>query len=142
VVLAYAHDCAVGGDDAVGVAVAHRHCRLGRDHDWLAARFEPVDALIGPFGEPHDAVAHPPRRAAVLVYPGAGVPRRSEHVGGGGAGVEWTALQCGAAALSGSLLRPPHVTAVNGDRTRRRRRPHHQLRGDRRRPRPERHRVA
>ena len=52
---------AVGADVAVGVAQAPGHGRLGRDRHRLRSRLEPVEPLVGPVGEPGDAVAEPRR---------------------------------------------------------------------------------
>ena len=66
----------VGHDAEVGVPHAGRHRRLRRHRDrGVAAGVEPVQPLVGELGEPQRAVLHRPRAAAVLVHPGAGVPR-------------------------------------------------------------------
>ncbi len=64
---------AVRAEVAVGVAVAAWPARLGGERDGLGAGLEPVQALVGPVGEPHHAAVHPPSGAAVLVDGGARV---------------------------------------------------------------------
>ena len=64
---------AVRAEVAVGVAVAAWPARLRGERDGLGSGLEPVQALVGPVGEPHHAVAYPPGGAAVLVDGGARV---------------------------------------------------------------------
>ena len=67
-----------------GRRTAPRRARAGsgrhRDRG-VAARVDPVQPLVGEVGEPHRAPGDRPRAAAVLVHPGAGVPRRGQEVG-------------------------------------------------------------
>ena len=58
---------AVGGEPAVGEAVACWNIGIGRNRVRLLADLVPVDTLIGEVREVDDSVIDPIRRAAVLV---------------------------------------------------------------------------
>ena len=110
---------AVGAELAVGVAVAARPGRLGGERDGRRAGLEPVQALVGPVGEPHHTVAHPPRGAAVLVDGRARVAALGKQLVRTTVGA--AADQLRAPALARAALGPhdvrtvdPHLTEADG----------------------------
>ena len=114
VALAHADDRrAVGGEVAVGEAVGARARGLGGERHGVGAVREPVEALVGPVGEPDDAVARPPAAPAVLVDGGARVPALGKQVGASAVGA--AAHELGAPALRGPALGPQHVVAVEDE---------------------------
>jgi hypothetical protein len=100
---------------AVGVPVAAGPGGFGGQRDGFAAGREPVEALVGPVGEPHDAVTHPPGGPAVLVDGGARVHAVREQVlsdclsAAGGGPVVAPAHELGPAALGRPALGPDDV---------------------------------
>ena len=138
-VLAHADDpLAIRRHVAVGVPVTSgrrglRGQRLGDP----CARIPPVQTLVLPQREPHDAVAYPPGGTAVLVHGGAGVLSRCEQLRN--PLVRVTPDQRRPPSLGGPALRPHHLVAVDADLAQPDRLRDDHLRGDRRRPRPVRH---
>ena len=103
---------AVGSHPAVGEAQGSGLVRLGRQHDGVAARFDPAEPLIVEVDVEDDAVANPPSATPVLVNRRAHVRTRRSHV-------EAIAIapadQHRPALLLGAQLRPPDVVAIWND---------------------------
>ena len=116
---------AVGGEVAVGEAVGAQGRGLRGERLRLAALFEPVEPLVGPVREPDDAVADPPRRAAVLVDGGARVEALRQQVDAHPVGAPPHEL--GAPALAGPPLRPHDSVPVDGQLAQPHRVGHHEL---------------
>ena len=134
VALAHAdHPVGVGGEAAVGVAVAVVVGGLGRERERVVgAGVEAPEALVGPVGEDEVGLVEAPGPAAVLVHPGAGGEALGQHVDALAAGA--VAHDLDAAALLGPGLGPPHVDQADGGLADRHALGHDQLGGDRRRP--------
>ena len=83
---------------------------VGGERLGFAAGGEPVQALVGPVGEPHHALAHPPGRTPVLVDGRSRVAPVRQEVRDRAVGR--AADELGAAALRGASLTPVDVVAV------------------------------
>ena len=94
-------------------AVCPRGRRFRGERQRLGVGREPVEPLIGPVGEPDDAVARPPAATAVLVDGRARVPPLGQQVGAGA--VRVAAHDLVAAALGGPALGPEDVVAVHDE---------------------------
>ena len=102
---------AVRAELPVGVAVAARPDRLGGERLGRAPGLEPVQALVGPVGEPQHAVAHPPGGTAVLVHGGARVASLGQQLVRGPVGTAPDQLR--PPALGRPALGPHDVAAVH-----------------------------
>ncbi len=114
---------------AVGVPVGARRGRLGRDRLRRAAGVQPVQPLVGPVGEPGDAVAHPPAAAAVLVHRGARVPiggQQLDRVPSGSSRTSWVRPPSAGRPSDQTTAAPSDLDLGQPHRGR-----HHQLGGDR-----------
>ncbi len=120
-------------DDAVGPAVAAGHLWLGRDRHRHRLADQAMEPLVVPVGEPHRAARHPPCAAAVLVHGRACVEPRGQQVDG--RAVAPALHELGAPTLLGTLLGPGDRVAVQRHASQAGGGSHHQLGGDRGRPR-------
>ena len=130
----------IRGEGAVGVAIAHRFRRLGRERhrevepSWLGVGINPVEALIGPVGEEERVVVQPPGAAAVLVHPGAGRELLAEHLDG--IATQPVAHHRDPTGLLGARFGPPDVIVADPALAQADGAGDHQVGGDRRRPGP------
>ena len=100
-----------------------------RSHrDRLGARVDPSQSLVRPLDVPDDALAHPPRAAAVLMDLAARVGAGRQYVGRLATGREPDDL--GPSALLGPHLRPVDDLAVERDAGEAAGRLHHEVGSD------------
>ena len=123
----------VGGEPAVGVAVAVLVGRLGGEGERMVGTgVETPQPLVGPVREHQVGLVQPPGPTAVLVHPGAGGEALGQHVDPSTAGP--VAHELHPSTLLRARLGPPHVDHPDRGLADRDALRHDQLGGDRRRP--------